>query len=410
MSSEFVLTLTEKEQKFIEEYQQLIIENEGDEKLVNTLIRYLFKEITNYKDLIKHLYDGVKSKIFYDKHNKEFNPPFKISKEFIKFVQEKNINFAIPLLQLSFSSYAKYTNIKIRNNYVLSSGSDGIVRVWIFDEIKDRFFLLGEYGEKQNKEVHYDLVGDFIFYSYDKTIIGSHLFTKKIVIKEKLEANIQDIDADSEKLIVYSDGIAQKFLIKENILQGHISSKYTNLNKKEVLGNIKNKKYVFVKDGDIYFTNYNEKIPADNFINSVIFAADGKSFSTNNNLFFEYGYLSKNNILPIDGIKKFDDFIQIFCKDGTQLCYHKNGELKFKVKQIPNTANMINKVKTIETPKINLYLFEDDFIIEKDGFYYGSKNWRNYLYFLENNKVCLYNEGYDYYFDIITNKNLFDEL
>ena len=48
MSSEFVLTFNEQEKKFIEEYQNTVIEYNGNDSLINVALKYISKNI-NYE-------------------------------------------------------------------------------------------------------------------------------------------------------------------------------------------------------------------------------------------------------------------------------------------------------------------------------------------------------------------------
>ncbi len=632
MDLSFFPSVNQKDKEFIEEYQKLMIENNGDENVVNAVVKYLFKDL-NHQNLIKTLYLGIKTKLFYDSYNKSIAIPFKINIDFLKFAKDKNINLGIPVLQKSFFAPSKFNSFKIRDNYVLSSGIDGIIRIWTFDETKNEFFFFGEYGERLNKEVNFDLVGEFLFYSNGKTLNIYHIYTRKLIKTESFNGNIEDLNAEFNNIVVYIDGIAQKFIFKDNSLSGTISSKYTSLNKKMSVGVIKNKKQVFIKDNQICFidfssersltpavefsifkelrapsinlhlspnnkfiigktnsisymfdtdmkiikefkelknisaistynsgsglmyvtedgvmklynlinsisltteknikasasslyhgnntkiiavggsdgfirlfdenlnqlknwkvhnnlisgisfskneklivtasfdkfikitdlngnqtaswTAHNEKITSlsltpnglgiltgsykelklwdfegnclrvwnfNDFVNSISFSNGGNllltigmsssiySFKENETLkttdFNNLSMMSNNEIF---GIKKFDGYIQIFYKNGKVICFDSNGNEKFSFNIKATDLSITN----LQQPKIKLHFINDDFIMEKDGAFFGSKNWKNYLYFFENNKICLSTEGFDYYYDLITNRNLFYEI
>ncbi len=677
MASEFVLSLNEKEKAFIEQYQDLYIKHNGKEEIINAVLPFVVQNVDNHENLIKIIYDEIKKKLFCEKYKKEYFPTFVIKNDFLKFINEKDIDFSVKQIQFSFPSVSIYSNIKYRNNYLLSSGNDGIIRIWQFDKNKEQFFLFGEYGEKQTTESQFDLLNEYLFYSKDKSLIVYHIFSKKIVTTENLSNKIEDILLKDDKIFIYSNNISSGYVIENNKLFVKTVDKYDSTEYKEKSVKINDKKVVFVKDDKIYLTeNEIKEITKDlevnclkttqatnwattvaitpdgknivsskkildfngnclktlighsGYVNSIAITPDGKNivsgssdcsikiwdfngnclktFENNTNVYsvaitpdgkniisggdnqtmsgmdktikiwdfngnclktfeghkssvmsaaitsngkniisgstdytikiwdfngnclktfeghanvvysvvitpnnkniisgsrdniikiwdfagnclktfenyattititpdgkniisgsydntikiwdfngnclktltghtspifsiaitsdgknivssdtigvikiweikrFDFKpseILSDNLVLPIYGIQKIDNYLIIYYKNGNVLRFDKEGNLKEKITiKSENNSNLI--FTGLKQPKINFYPLENDFIIEKDGFYYGSKNYKDYLYFIENDKVCLFDEGYDYY-DLITNKNLFNEI
>ncbi len=663
------------------------------------------KFIEMYQDLIVVLNDKIKAKLFHEYYNKNYETPFEIKEEYINFLNEKDFNFTIQRVQLSFPKQTDYLSIKYRDKYLVALGDDGVVRVWQFNKNSDIFSLFGEYGEEQNSKTCYDLLNEYLFYSINKTLYVYHIFSKKIVLQKEFKEQIEYIDINDSKITLYFQNILQLFSFDDNKLVADSFENYFQLPKNEKIVEIENKiveisekninifntnikidneiknilfnnfselnahknsissldfsktkdtlisssfdksikyQYETIKEGlssekkivdttiklwnlqtsklidslsihnkyiynvkfskdnryiisasedktvkifsifekkEIYsinsnstpygidisenniiaysgennsvilfdveekkelykfigheyyvksisFSNDNSKIASGSWdktikiwdlktkeelftfqghkevVFSLSFSPNDKylisgsidnhvkvwnvelkteifSFNVNSNVYSlafisneifitagQDGYLkifdinkqkelisfnvknpinyisidSDNNIiavgcddtsiklykiyylyddkisiisfnptLPIYGVQKIDDFLIIYYKNGNVLWFDKNGVLKnrFTLKLKSNDELII---EGLQQPQINLYAFENDFIIEKDGFYFGSENWRKYLYFVETNKICLFDEGYDYYYDLMTNKNLFEEI
>jgi len=83
---------------------------------------------------------------------------------------------------------------------------------------KKRFFLFGEFGEKQNGEAESDLLNEFLFYSKDKKLIVYHIFSKKTVTTKTLANKIEDILLKDNKIFVYSNDISSEYVIENSKL------------------------------------------------------------------------------------------------------------------------------------------------------------------------------------------------
>ncbi len=110
---------------------------------------------------------------------------------------------------------------------------------------------------------------------------------------------------------------------------------------------------------------------------------------------------------PICGIQKINNQLIIYYKNGNVLFFDKNGNLKEKIRfcsEQPWTIQGLTK------PKINFYPLLEGYIVEKDGFYFGSKNWKNFVTAINEKHVDSKKRKYKSVFDSITNKNLLKEI
>ncbi len=440
--TEMHLILKENEKKFIEMYQDLIVKHNGKEELINAVLPFIAASTDNYENLITILNDKIKAKLFHENYNKEYETPFDIKEEYINFLKEKDFNFTFPRVQFSFPKQTNYLSIKYRDKYLIASGDDGIIRIWLNDDKNDNFILTGEYGIEGNNKVNYELINEYLFYSVDKILYVYNIFSKKTVLKKEFLNEIEYLDIKDDKLTVYSKNILQLFLFEGNKLIGDLVDSYSKLPKKENLIEIK-ENIIIIDKGQILFTNKvitesktvdeeikEEDIEVENLepIQEIVIDEEiteeeteveslesVQEYVINEEKISEIVIGNKNKIisfnpiLPIYGVQKIDDYLIIYYKNGNVLWFDKSGVLKnkFTIKLKSNDELII---EGLQQPKINFYALENDFIIEKDGFYFGSENWKKYLYFVETDKICLFEEGYDYYYDLITNNNLFNEI
>jgi len=111
--------------------------------------------------------------------------------------------------------------------------------------------------------------------------------------------------------------------------------------------------------------------------------------------------LSYNPSKPITGIKKFDDYLSIAYLNGQIKTYHRDGSLKSFMK----TKGFEDKEIVIDNG-IKFLAFNDGYIILKGNKVYGSKNWRDYVYFVDGYDIIMSDNYYDFYEE----PSLFDEL
>ncbi len=111
--------------------------------------------------------------------------------------------------------------------------------------------------------------------------------------------------------------------------------------------------------------------------------------------------LSYNPSKPITGIKRFDDYLSIAYLNGEIKTYHRDGSLKSVIK----TKGFENKEIKIDN-EIKFLAFSDGYIVVKGNKFYGSKNCRDYIYFVDGYDIIMSDNYYEFFEDV----SLFDEL
>ncbi len=111
--------------------------------------------------------------------------------------------------------------------------------------------------------------------------------------------------------------------------------------------------------------------------------------------------LSHNPVKSITGINRFDDYLSIAYKNGEIKTYHKDGSLKSVIK-----AKGFEDKELVIDGDIVFYAFSDGYVVVKGNKFYGSKNYRDYLYFVDGYDIIMSDKYYEFYED----PSLFDEL
>ncbi|MEO0209015.1 MAG: hypothetical protein ABIL43_02295, partial [candidate division WOR-3 bacterium] len=152
---------------------------------------------------------------------------------------------------------------------------------------------------------------------------------------------------------------------------------------------------------DREFKVSNTKIRAISSYKNYIFVVDSFGyyvFTTN----WEIKQIpSYNPIKSITGIKRFDDYLSIAYKNGEIKTYHRDGSLKSVMK----TKGFENEEIVIDG-EIKFYAFADGYIIVKGNNFYGSRNFRDYIYFVDGYDIIMSDRYYEFYEE----PSLFDAL
>lgn len=290
---------------------------------------------------------------------------------FDEYMQIKVLNLntkqIIPFIENStLYNTLSYNTVK---NMLLSTDKKYI----IFETAKKLFFYEIAIKNIITREI-IDYVDNSVKFSADSNIICYqtlyHLDRKLHFLKTETLEEIHSIDLNTEKFQLSID-FKKIFIldeVKNQIVSRSIGLLYKNTNISESTDKF-----------------YLEKTSTD--ISSI------KKIQTKELL----GYL------------KFDNFITLIQKDKVLTFKHTNNGA-----ELVNSFNGNNfsgeAIKSFTNSELEIFSFDAGFIIKKlDGKLYGSKNWKDYVYFRDGDEIKDYPK-WERYFDAVWDPNIFEEL
>ncbi|MEO0151645.1 MAG: hypothetical protein ABIL52_06615 [candidate division WOR-3 bacterium] len=372
-------------------------------------IIYLFGKFAILKDNVFYLYDLEKNSVVLSLSDNAVILP----KEDKIFVFEGNYLKVFDLNNLSFIKSFKIKHnvysMGAFNNFLLI-GCDGYLVVFKLKEkflIKE-FELMREFKKFEISKGKIKILkayNDYIFaYSDDGNLIildslnFKEIYKIKVFLKDFIWTGKNLILIFEDRLdICKIDGKVQKSLdIK--------TSSYFIYNKELILG---------TEDGFVKFLNVdnfeidrefkvsNTKIRAISSYKNYIFVVDSFGYYVFTINWEIKQIPSYNPVKSITGIRRFDDYLSIAYKNGEIKTYHRDGSLKSVMK----TKGFENEEIVIDG-EIKFYAFADGYIIVKGNKFYGSRNFRDYIYFVDGYDIIMSDKYYEFYEE----PSLFDDL
>ncbi|MCS7245447.1 MAG: hypothetical protein RMJ38_04910 [candidate division WOR-3 bacterium] len=111
--------------------------------------------------------------------------------------------------------------------------------------------------------------------------------------------------------------------------------------------------------------------------------------------------LSRDISKPIKYIERFDDYVSIVYENGKISTYHKDGSLKSQIKTKGSMSDKCNIESDLE-----FLAFENGYIVKRGNNFYGSMNYKDYIYFVDGYDIIVDDKYYSFYLD----SSLFEEI
>lgn len=321
-----------------------------------------------------------------------------------------------PFCSIFFSEKNKYLIIQVDTTFI-----NNYRKVFIFDIINKKILkefefncssLSYEFFDNENKLVFLQFLGKNLKLEIYSSINWTLLNTSEIIINNYINPQIYKINEecffipyDKKISFFYTKTLREEkhFLFTEKIL-------LFLQNSQKILCASLNKLYIFSFDNIDFFddpliieTNHTIKYFElyDNNKKLIIFYNDYYEIYDIEN----YKIISKNPCRELLGYLKFDNYISIIYKNEIKTFKHTNDGA-----ELIYTLNSITSGGDYKKIPENMFAFDDGFIIKKlDGKVYGSKNWKDYVYFVDGDEIKDYPQ-WESYFEAVWNSNIFEEL
>ncbi|MDT7880774.1 MAG: hypothetical protein RQ990_07980, partial [Candidatus Hydrothermia bacterium] len=365
----------------------------------------LIKNFILMKDSIHYLYDFEKNSVILSLSDElafSNNDNFLIT--FDKANNLKMYDLNDYKLRKSVKMNDNVYSIAFNDNY-LFLGSDGYILIY---KLKERIAFKEFETIKKLKKIEVSKEKIEILKVFENYLFAYSNGVLKVFTLEKFEeiysikANLKDFFYNDLLFLIFEDKID---ICKLNgQVQKTVELKPTSylLNGKKVLFGTKDGKVVILENDEIReYSVSNSEIKFISKYKNYYLLCDKFGVYLFIDVWEIKQILSYNPSKPITGIKKFDDYLSIAYLNGQIKTYHRDGSLKSVMK----TKGFEDKEIVIDNG-IKFLAFDDGYIILKGNKVYGSKNWRDYVYFVDGYDIIMSDNYYDFYEE----PSLFDEL
>jgi|GEM_PF-3482798 len=365
----------------------------------------LIKNFILMKDSIHYLYDFEKNSVILSLSDElafSNNDNFLIT--FDKANNLKMYDLNDYKLKKSVKMNDNVYSIAFNDNY-LFLGSDGYILIY---KLKERIAFKEFETIKKLKKIEVSKEKIEILKVFENYLFAYSNGVLKVFTLEKFEeiysikSNLKDFFYNDLLFLIFEDKID---ICKLNgQIQKTLELKPTSylLNGKKVLFGTKDGKVVILENDEIReYSVSNSEIKFISKYKNYYLLCDKFGVYLFTDVWEIKQILSYNPSKPITGIKKFDDYLSIAYLNGQIKTYHRDGSLKSVMK----TKGFEDKEIVIDNG-IKFLAFNDGYIILKGNKVYGSKNWRDYVYFVDGYDIIMS----DNYYDSYEEPSLFDEL
>jgi len=460
------INIDEKYIDFLKKFQEIVIESKSDEE-IETALKFLVKysfNIPNYQEIINNFLELMARYLFFDEckeFKNEIEKTFDLKPEFLEKLKRGFLNFCPIRVQYKFpSKKVSFEHVKYREPYLIARGSDGLVRIW--KKLNNSYYLITEIG-KEGSSGPIELYNrDYLFIANENELEIYYWKNKRLLEKIEYEDEIEDIYLYNNEVFIKLSNVAQKFTVKDNkVIPLSICKKNTFDLKERITENIllgeiielDGHIYMLPNDivvecpgdlTDLHFYKITPKLidifskfftlKKDENSKEWILSITNEIIENGNRLEIPFRYLlifylfssyktlrkilreclnilvpiSINPELDIYGIEKFDDYLVIAKKNNNVLSiYDKDGKLKF---QTVAKSFFKDEFRQPEDD-IVLKVFEDGYLLKKGKKnFYGSENWKDYIYIIKNGDEIITYKDEPIYFDYLENKELFNKV
>ncbi|HIC08447.1 MAG TPA: hypothetical protein EYO62_00105 [Aquificales bacterium] len=193
---------SEKEKKFFEIYLQLLEKYFNNPLKLNLLLelKALELEIEDLKEVLEKIHSFLRDYLFFASQREELKQIFPVKDEILEILKRYPY-FIEYRANYNFPEGAKYRGFKWHSPLLLAGGSDGLVRVWKFQD--ENFQYLFSLGEKAEGFPVYELYKDHLFYSIGSTLKVYYLPSGKLVEEIDVGQPIAALNLDEGNLYLY---------------------------------------------------------------------------------------------------------------------------------------------------------------------------------------------------------------
>jgi WD40 repeat protein len=214
------ITFTEEEKNFFEIYQRALLKYHHDPEkfLIFLELKALDLGIENLQEVLEKFHSFLRKYLFFKSKRSELEKILPVKSEIIPILKKFPL-FAEYRVEYTFPSEATYKGFKYRQPYIVARGSDGLVRIWLWEGESPQF--LTQLGEKGSGWGAYELWKDYLFYGYGNRLKVYNFQTLKEIADIDIGSPAEALNIDQEgNLYLYkkvgSLAIRQKLEIEGN--------------------------------------------------------------------------------------------------------------------------------------------------------------------------------------------------
>ena len=325
----------QREKEYLDKYQSIFCANYKNISSLKARIDILnldYKDISK-EELVNQINTSIKESFIFEKTNLG---EYSINKEY-KTALINYSDFYYSKLSFKFPTESSFNSLKYSNNLIFSSGEDGLIRIFKFDEKNNTVYFIKEIGKRGEICSAFEIYKNYLLYAIDKDLYVYNFKSEKLIKTNNISEKIYEINFDT-------------------------------LNKNLSLYFGKKRQEFDVIDGEIYFTNDIKEIieEIERKYNSISINKNTKIIC-NDNIFY-YKILNKEKILFEEiYFSQNRNIILSKNKNNLLLFINENNNL-----ELINTINesilafsennkyLLSKKQFLQTSEINFYQYDID--------------------------------------------------